>query len=254
MNFMKKFTLTEDYLQDVLVRLAHHSSAIEGNTISLPDTVSIILHNTIPGSTSRREYFEIENHREAFNYIIENVIDKTPLSTSVIKDIHERLTDRLMVDKGQFKQMENAIRGADFQTASPHETPILMEQWVGNLNFQLDNAKDQKEIIKVIGDFHIQFERIHPFSDGNGRTGRMLMNYSLLEKGIPPLIIRAEDKTKYINIIGKQDVNGFQEFAANRIKEEGQRIERFMNMDNMKIKDPATEKTAKKGISTNLEL
>lgn len=76
---MSKAVLPEEYLQDTLVRIAHHSSALEGNTISLPDPVSIILHNTIPRKTSRREYFEIENHRETFHYMMENVMNGTAL-------------------------------------------------------------------------------------------------------------------------------------------------------------------------------
>ena len=228
--------LTEDYLQDVLVRLAHHSSAIEGNTISLADTVSILVHNTIPGKTSRREFYEIENHREAFRYVIEKVTNSEELSTSIIKDIHEYLTDRLQHDRGQFKTSDNAILGADFKTASPRETPMLMEQWVGNLNYQLGQAKTNEEVIRIVSDFHIQFERIHPFSDGNGRTGRMLIAYSLLGKGIAPLIIKKEDKAEYVRLLSNQDVEAFAKFASKVIEEEELRIMQFKYMDSTQIK------------------
>lgn len=227
----------EEYLQDVLVRLAHHSSAIEGNTISLPDTVSIILHDTIPGGYSKREFFEIENHRDAFNYVIERLQDKEPMNITLIKDIHAKLMDRLLIDRGQFKTVENIIQGADFLTAAPHETPMLMQQWVDNLNYQLEYAKSDKEIIRVVTDFHIQFERIHPFSDGNGRTGRMLMNYSLMQKDLPPLIIQSSDRAKYTNLLAKQDIDGFTEFAYGLIKEEAQRMQRFMHKEQAQIKD-----------------
>lgn len=228
--------LTEDYLQDVLVRLAHHSSAIEGNTISLADTVSILVHNTIPGKTSRREFYEIENHREAFRYVIEKVTSNEELSTSIIKDIHEYLTDRLQHDRGQFKTSDNAILGADFKTASPGETPVMMEQWVGNLNYQLQQAKTNEEVVRIVSDFHIQFERIHPFSDGNGRTGRMLITYSLLSKGIAPLIIKKEDKAEYVRLLSNQDVDAFSEFASRIIEEEELRIMQFKYMDSTQIK------------------
>lgn len=238
---MKKNNLTEEYLQDLLVRLAHHSSAIEGNKINLPDTVSIILHNTIPGNTSKRDFWEVENHKEAFTYVMENVDEGVPLSTSVIKDIHERLTDRLLTDKGRFKQSDNAIKGAGFNTASPLETPNLMEQWVGNLNYQLDSAAIKKDIVRIVVDFHIQFEKIHPFSDGNGRTGRILIIYSLLEKGISPLIIRSEDKPEYINILGNEDIDKFTEFASKRILEEDKQIDNFLNMEESVISDSDLE-------------
>ncbi|WP_062322602.1 Fic family protein [Halolactibacillus sp. JCM 19043] len=227
----------EEYLQDVLVRLAHHSSAIEGNTITLPDTVSIILHNTLPGGYSRREFFEIENHRDAFAYVIEQLQDKQPLNLTVLKDIHEKLMDRLLVDKGQFKTSENAIQGADFLTASPKETPFLMQQWVDNLNYQLESVSKDRDILRVIMDFHIQFERIHPFSDGNGRTGRMLMNYALIQHDLPPLIIQAKDKAAYVNYLAKQDIDGITKFSYELICDETRRMQRFNNKEKVQMKE-----------------
>lgn len=231
---------TEEYLQDVLVRLAHHSSAIEGNTISLADTVSIILHNTVPGKTDLRELYEIANHKGAFEYVIQQVANNVPLTVGIIKDIHEQLMDRLLADRGQFKKNENAILGADFETASPYKTPLLMDQWVGNLNYQLSQSHSEEETLAVLGDFHIQFERIHPFSDGNGRIGRMLLNYSLLEKGLPPLIIKGENKAEYLNILSNQDVKKFTAFSLDLISEEKKRIQQFMNKANSVFKGQDT--------------
>ena len=95
---------------------------------------------------------------------------------SIIKEIHADLTDRLQYDKGQFKKNENMIIGAEFQAATPGETPFLIQQLVDNLEYRLENAATEEEKLESILDTHIQFERIHPFSDGNGRIGRVLMN------------------------------------------------------------------------------
>src|SRR5690625_7276391 len=95
--------MTPDYLNDVLVRLAHHSSAIEGNTITLPETATIILDQTLPNNSkiTRREYFEVLNHEQTFEYVIDQIRNETPLSVSVIKDIHDKLTDRLQYEIGR---------------------------------------------------------------------------------------------------------------------------------------------------------
>ena len=178
-------TFSKDYLDDILVRLAHHSAGIEGNTISLPATVSIIVNGTLPmsGKATVREFYEIENHKQAFENMLSHLLNEDPLTVTIIKDIHADLTDRLQYDRGQFKKNENMILGAEFQTASPSETPYLMAQLFDNLTYRLNMAESEDEKLLAILDTHIQFERIHPFSDGNGQTGRMTLNYSLLQQG-----------------------------------------------------------------------
>jgi len=231
-------TFTQDYLDDILVRLAHHSAGIEGNTISLPATVSIILNGTLPtsGKATVREFYEIENHKQAFERVIQHLGNEDSLSIEIVKEIHADLTDRLQYDRGQFKMNENMIVGAEFQTASPAETPSLMAQLIDNLEYRLESAKSDEEKLIAILDTHIQFERIHPFSDGNGRTGRMIMNYSLLQHGFPPLIIEKETKAQYIEFLGNQDVDGFVQFAKELLGKEQKRMQAFRNIDQERIK------------------
>ena len=235
-GFLNK--IPQDYLDDMLVRLAHHSAGIEGNTISLPATVSIILNGTLPISSGAtvREFYEIENHKQAFSNMLDHLENNDTLSVSIIKGIHADLTDRLQYDKGQFKKNENLIIGAEFQTASPSETPFLVQQLVDNLDYRLENATTEEEKLESVLDTHIQFERIHPFSDGNGRTGRMLMNYSLLQEGFPPLIIEKETKATYVELLAKQDVSGFLSFAKEILAKEQKRMQAFLNMAQEKIK------------------
>lgn len=231
-------TFSKDYLDDILVRLAHHSAGIEGNTISLPATVSIILNGTLPmsGKATVREFYEIENHKRAFENILTHLLNEETLTIEIIKEIHADLTDRLQYDRGQFKKNENMIIGAEFQTASPSETPYLMAQLVDNLTYRLNMAESEDEKLLAILDTHIQFERIHPFSDGNGRTGRMVLNYSLLQQGFPPLIIEKESKAEYIEFLGNQDLDGFVQFAKEILEKEQKRMQAFLNIDQGQIK------------------
>ena len=235
-GFLNK--MPQNYLHDMLVRLAHHSAGIEGNTISLPATVSIILNGTLPISSGAtvREFYEIENHKQAFSNMLDHLESNDTLSVSIIKEVHADLTDRLQYDKGQFKKNENLIIGAEFQTASPSETPFLVQQLVDNLEYRLENAATDEEKLERILDAHIQFERIHPFSDGNGRTGRVIMNYSLLQEGFPPLIIEKETKATYIELLAKQDLDGFMSFAKEILAKEQKRMKAFQNMDQEQIK------------------
>lgn len=105
-----------------------------------------------------------------------------------------------------------------------------------NLEYRLENAATDEEKLESILDTHIQFERIHPFSDGNGRTGRVLMNYSLLQVEFPPLIIEKETKATYIELLAKQDLNGFMSYANEILAKEQLRMQSFQNMAQEQIK------------------
>jgi len=231
--------LTPEYLDDILVRLAHHSSAIEGNTISLADTVSIILHGTIPGTPSKREFFEVDNHRGAFEYVLDCIKEGEKLSISLVNNVHRLLMDRLAHDAGKFKRDENAILGSELRTAPASQTPMLMQQWVENTEYQLEQANRNDEKIEIITTSHIEFEKIHPYSDGNGRTGRMLMNFLLLRENIAPLIIKGADRETYIRLLAGETneiFGAFSLWAASLINEENERLQRFLNKEKAQIK------------------
>ncbi|KAA9239970.1 Fic family protein [Aerococcus tenax] len=216
---------TKDYLEDLLVRMAYHSSAIEGNTISLPETVSIIVENSLPNnSKSIREFYEIENHKQAFAYLLEALEDGQGLSVDLIKQTHALLTDRLQHDHGQFKSAQNAIVGAEFKTASPQETPILVAQWVDNTTYRLESKED---CLTVLADTHIIFERIHPFSDGNGRTGRMILLFLALKYLKLPVIISRDNRAEYMEYLANQDTDSLKAMLEKSYQYEKQRVTEF---------------------------
>lgn len=157
----------EDYITDFMMRFAHHSLAIENNRITLQGAESILIDNTIPSKTSLREVYEIDNHRFAFDYMLSCIRGKEKFTFKTIFKIHSLLLDRLHHERGKFKTSSNRIVGVNFRTASVEETPILMKQWLDNVNYRLEDSRSKREIINVVCDTHIQFERIHPFQDGN---------------------------------------------------------------------------------------
>lgn len=222
--------LSPDYLNDVLVRMAYHSSAIEGNTISLAETVSIILEDTIISpekGIKMREFYEIANHKQTFDYIVSALTNEVPFSERTIKKIHELLLDRIQFDKGQYKATQNAIIGATFETAKPHEVPNLILQWVNNTLYRLEIAEDIDAIAEVLADSHIQFERIHPFSDGNGRTGRMINIYLALMTGYAPIVVKVDDRALYITLLSREDSHGLAKLFKESMMFEAERITQF---------------------------
>lgn len=221
-------TYKQDYLDDILVRMAYHSSGIEGNTISLPETVSIILESTLPGKhKSIREFYEIENHKQAFSLLLDGLANHTPLTLGLVQDFHALLTDRLQQDRGQFKTVQNAIIGAEFKTASPEETPFLMAQWVDNTAYRLDMIKSEREIVEVLADSHIQLERIHPFSDGNGRAGRLILMYLAMKYLGAPVIVSKNDRAEYMELLANQNVQGLADLLQQSLDAEKERMGQF---------------------------
>lgn len=241
---MDKFLnyFSKEYLDDILIRLSHHSTAIEGNTISLPETISIILYNKVSGDFDLREIYEIKNHEDAFNYILDEINNHRDVSLNTLKLIHLLLMNKLAYDRGEFKEYENMIIGADFLPAKPSEVPSLLQQLIDNTKYRLHHTNDLEEKLEIILDNHIQFERIHPFSDGNGRVGRILLNYYLLSNNFPPLIIEKSDKSNYIELLNNQNLEGFKQYALEKLEIERNRMNKFSNKERQSIKTTNKEK------------
>ena len=110
-----------------------------------------------------------------------------------------------------------------------------MNEWFENMNFQLKNFDSDKEKLKIILEYHIKFERIHPFSDGNGRTGRLIMLALMLENNLTPFVITVENRAKYMSILRNQDIETFISLVEPLIEEEKKRILGFKNSSNLQI-------------------
>ena len=127
---------------------------------------------------------------------------------------------------GNFKNSSNAIIGADFETSTPSQAPVLTKNWIENLNCRLELCKTDDEKLLEILNSHIEFERIHPFSDGNGRTGRLIMLYLCFQENISPFVIEKNDRALYMNYLREQNadiildkVKELQEFEKKRMEQ-----------------------------------
>ncbi len=216
-----------EYMEDILVRMAHHSTAIEGNTLTQAETISILIHNFIPRDMSEREYYEVKNYRKAFNTLLE--ADRK-ITTELIKKYNKDIMENLHDLNGKFKTTQNLILGAEFEPTKPYLVPFEIEDWCNNLSYRLDNAKTNEEKVEIIMDQHIKFEKIHPFNDGNGRTGRLLIIHSCLKEDLEPIIPK-EEKGKYINLLASENLKELTKWALQLQEKERDRIEKFSNKE-----------------------
>ena len=218
---------SNDYLDDLLVRTAHHSTAIEGNTLTQGEVKSILIDGYIPRAMNLRELNEVINHKSFMQYIRDNLDNLPPLSLELIKKIHFLLCQNAIDGvAGTFKTIPNMIIGASFTPTQPYMVITELQEWILNLEAQLE-SQAKEGIIEAICRQHIAFERIHPFSDGNGRVGRALMVYICLQKGIAPIVVTKEDKAEYISYLNTEDVNGLTKFSLKLNADEEARINLF---------------------------
>jgi filamentation induced by cAMP protein fic len=221
-------TYSPEYLSDLMVRMAHHSTAIEGNTLTQGETKSILVDGYVPRAMDMRELTEVLNYKVFMTFLIEQSTSSAPLSLSLIREVHTILCREAIESvPGQFKQRPNMIVGADFTPTPPYLVPSALMDWIDNLAAQMDAAASDSDKVLAICRQHIAFEHIHPFPDGNGRVGRALMVYSCFLEEITPIVIPVERRKEYINYLNTEDLHGFAAFSEQLQAEERKRIEIF---------------------------
>ena len=217
--------MTDEYLQDLMVRMAHHSTAIEGNSLTQGETKSVLIDEYIPRPMDLRELNEVLNYKALLPYLLEHQGEEITLSG--IKDINEIIMNNIDSRGGQFKVIANAIIGADFTPTPPYMVPEELKKWVDDLSWRLENSADEDRKIFSIMDQHLRFERIHPFADGNGRTSRALIIWSCLHEGLTPIIIEKEQRKAYINALNRSDAKGLFSLAKEIQEKEKERMVLF---------------------------
>lgn len=190
-----KRPLTEGELErlyeEFSVEYTYNSNAIEGNTLTLKET-DLVLHGLTVSQKPLKDHLEAVGHKEAFDFVRSLVKERTPLSERVIKQIHYFVLSDKREDRGVYRRIPVRILGAHHDPVQPYLIEPKMEQLL--LAYE-DNKNEH--IVTKLARFHIEFEGIHPFIDGNGRTGRLLVNLELMKAGYPPIDIKFTDRSAY---------------------------------------------------------
>ena len=192
-EIMKKCSKKQikDILDRFTVNFTYESNAIEGNSLTLKDVTLILEENIVPKDKDLREVYETRNTREAHELLFNNKIKIN------IKDII-KLQSIIVKDTGVsigFKKLPNYITMRNLKTTPPEK----VEKEMNKLLEWYEENKNKIHALRLATEFHARFEAIHPFEDGNGRTGRVLLNTILLEHGYPPLIIRKTARVAYFS-------------------------------------------------------
>ncbi|MBR5318354.1 MAG: Fic family protein [Peptococcaceae bacterium] len=178
--------------EEFIVEYTYNSNAIEGNTLTLRET-DLVLRGLTIDQKPLKDHMEAVGHKEAFDFVSELVKDNVPINESIIKQIHYLVLADKKEDRGVYRRVPVRIMGAQHEPVQPYLIEPKMEQLLR------DFAESTEHIVTKLARFHIEFEGIHPFIDGNGRTGRLLVNLELMKAGFPPIDIKFTDRIAYYN-------------------------------------------------------
>lgn len=198
-NFEKLSTMrpltqgeVERLRDEFLIEFTYNSNAIEGNTLTLHETAMVLEGITID-KKPLKEHLEVIGHRDAFKYVESLVQEKQELSEYIIKSIHSLVLMDRAEDRGVYRRIPVRIMGASHEPPQPYLLDPRMNELVVNHVVR----KSKTHLVEAIALFHLDFEGIHPFIDGNGRTGRLLINLELMQNGYPAIDVKFVDRRKY---------------------------------------------------------
>lgn len=185
--------------EEFIVEYTYNSNAIEGNILTLRETDMVLRGLTID-KKPLKDHLEAVGHKEAFEFVSELVKDNVQMSERIIKQIHYLVLADKKDDRGVYRRIPVRIMVSQHEPVQPYLVQPKMEQ------LMVDFAESTEHIITKLVRFHIEFEGIHPFIDGNGRTGRLLVNLELMKAGFPPIDIKFTDRILYYNAFDEYHV------------------------------------------------
>lgn len=210
----------QPYFENFITRSTYHSNGIEGSTLSYAETYAIIFNdNSFTVNAKPRELYEAINHKYALDYLFSNI--EEPLSQELIKQLGIIINKNISEVDG-YRKVRVMIQGAEHIPPGPEAVPQAMMYFVYNFSHT-----EYEDIFGKLADMHLQYERIHPFADGNGRTGRLLLNYELLRQGYAPIVIPKEERTRYFNLLAAYDREGLASFFRELEKAEEELLKEF---------------------------
>lgn len=205
------------------IELAYNSNAIEGNSLTLNETRLVIEEGITVKGKPLREHFEAINHQKAFELLEHFIKEKTPVTEDMIKSIHKVILSGIDDEyAGRYRDINVRILGAVKSPPRFEKVPWKMREYADYFN----RNPDHLNVIELAAVAHYRLVEVHSFSDGNGRTARLLMNIILMRHGYPITMVLKVDRKKYYDRLKKADQGNLKPF----IDFIGRNVERSLDM------------------------
>lgn len=200
-------TALEKIYENIKVEYIYNSNAIEGNSLTLRETEVVLEYGITVKGKSLKDHIEAKNQAYALDFLKEEVKSDKKITKRLIKEFHQIIIgdiDREIA--GKFRTWKVGIKASKTETSKFYHIEEDLENLIEKYN------QDERDIIEKVAIFHADFEKIHPFGDGNGRTGRLIMNLELMKEGYPITIIKNEDRLEYYEALEKaQTTNDYKD-------------------------------------------
>ena len=196
-NVVDEILGNPDIRDQFILKLTYNSNSIEGSTLTEPDTAAVLFDNVALPNKSLTEQLEAKNHQTALNYLFDHVAKGEVIDEGFVLKLHSILMNGVRPDAGIYRNHAVRITGVNLPTANYLKVPELITDVMVKAAAKTDDG------IAASATVHSRFEQIHPFSDGNGRVGRLLMNAMLLKANLSPAIIREVQKQLYYTYLYK---------------------------------------------------
>ncbi len=215
----KKIINNKNILDKLTLYLTYHTNTIEGSTMTLLDVNDVIFKHKVLANRTLIEQVEAQNHQSALYWLLDQIVDRANnfvIDEDLILGIHLRLMNDIIGDAGQYRRHSVRIMGSHVPLSNWVKVPDLIRELVHDL------INPTEDIIELLAKTHARFEQIHPFSDGNGRTGRLIMLAEALYAGLMPPLVVKERKFAYYKYLElaqtKDNYKPLELFIAESIK------------------------------------
>lgn len=208
-----KESLLDIVFEAELPESVYNSNAIESSTLSIAETEKILLDMEVSRNVSVREVFEAKNLARVFEYI-KNKVSIKSIDQEFILLLHQMLISNINANiAGRFRKQYEYVRVGTYIAPAPEHIQLMITTELSEYS-----SRYTEYFLEKISKFHLEFEHIHPFCDGNGRIGRVLINYQLMQFGFPPIIIRDKEKSIYYKAFGEyRDSNKKKTLAMDKV-------------------------------------
>lgn len=200
----KQLASNRALLDKITLNLTYHTNTIEGSTMTIGDVKEVLFDHKTLSNRTQIEQREAINHQVAMNYLLDELTGAKKLqwTPDLICHIHLRLMSGIISNAGMWRNHSVRIAGVHVPLANYIKIPELVEELCHQLN------KESSHPISFMARTHADFEQIHPFSDGNGRTGRLIMFALALQHGIVPPVVTKERRNAYYKYLEMAQTKG----------------------------------------------